>query len=122
MKKPRPDYEALDSIGLPYMRKARVIGELSPADTKEALAEATAAVAELIGVKACSVIKYGTPAFLAMTGMNRNMAKRHAHAHTLLSCGCDLSLDLCASYAPQVDEDADDNESSPVGESPAQGV
>lgn len=97
-KKSRPPFEAIDDIGLPYVRKAQLIGELPSDEVKEALAEATAAVAKLVGVEPCGTIKYGTPAFLAMRGMNRNIAKRSAQSSVLLVCGCDLSLDLCESY------------------------
>ncbi len=102
-KKIRPDYEASDSMGFPYVRKARVIGELATSETKDALVEATSAIAKLINVEASGIIKYGTPAFLVF-GMNRNVAKRHAQADLLLTCGCDLSLDFCESFEPASSE------------------
>lgn len=99
--KERPQYEALDKIGLPYMRKALVIGELEQSEIKPALDEATQTLAAKIGIEAIHPIKFGTPAFCAFKGMNRNTAKRHPEAATLLKHGDELSLDLCPGYEPE---------------------
>ena len=94
---PRPDYEALDDIGLPYVRKARIIDEL-PLEMKDTAAiEATASIAKLIGVEAQGRIKHAPPVFMAF-GINRNIAKRHVHAKVLLLPGGDVPLDFCPSF------------------------
>ncbi len=94
----RPDYEALDDIGIPYMRKALVIAELSTADARlAALEEATAALAERLGLKALKCIAFGTPTHLAFS-MTRQQAKNHTAARLLLTQGGDLSLDHVPSY------------------------
>ena len=98
---PRPDYEATDSLGIPYIRKANLIGELPDlAARASALQEATATLAKILGLTAKSAVKFGTPVFCAF-GLNRNVAKRHPHSTLLLKQGHELSLDLCASYLPE---------------------
>lgn len=95
----RPDYEALDNQGLPYTRPSRVVGELpTPAQRIAALAEATPAIAQRIGIPACGVVKFGDPVFRAFVGLDRNKAKRHPDAALLLTMGDDVPLDYCASY------------------------
>ena len=98
---PRPDYEATDSLGIPFIRKANLIGELPDlAARASALQEATATLAKILGLTAKSAVKFGTPVFCAF-GLNRNVAKRHPHSTLLLKQGHELSLDLCASYLPE---------------------
>lgn len=96
---PRPPYEALDGVGLPYMREARTIDEL-PLDARiEALKAATETIANQTGLVVERTIHLGTPAFTAYRGMHRAAAKNHPHAKILLTAGGDLSLDLVPEYA-----------------------
>jgi len=95
----RPQYEALDKIGLPYIRPARVVGELpTPGDRLSALAEATTAIAEKTGLTAIKAIPFGAPVFSAFAGMTRPKAKHHVDSKLLLTMGDDVSLDYCNRY------------------------
>ena len=94
----RPEYEALDSRGLPYIRPAQVIGELPLADRKNALEAATAAIATKTGLSASKTIPFGAPVFIAFAGMNRPKAKHHPDSALLLTMGDDVSLDYVAAY------------------------
>lgn len=96
--KQRPDFEALDRHGIPCIRKARVIGELPSGQVAEALKEATQRLSLLVGIDAIATVKYGTPAFVALKGVTRNIAKQSPHAQMLLKRGDELPLDLCPSY------------------------
>lgn len=95
----RPDYLALDSQGLEYLRKAREIGELpTPEARMAACVEAAGEIARQLGVTAPPTIKFGVPVFQSF-GMTRPQAKNHPNAKLLLTPGCDVSLDYCPSYA-----------------------
>ena len=94
----RPDYEALDGVGLPYVRSALVVGELPLVQRMQALDAATESVAALTGLKAVKSIHVGAPVFLAFEGMNRARAKNHPAAQLLLTMGDDVSLDLVPAY------------------------
>lgn len=97
----RPDYEATDSLGIPFIRKANLIGELPDlAARASALQEATATLAKILGLTAKATVKFGTPVFCAFD-LNRNFAKRHQHSVLLLKQGGELPLDLCESYLPE---------------------
>ena len=90
----RPDYEALDANGFPYIRKARIIGELPNAkDRLQALSTATPKVAAALGIKAKKTINFGTPVHMAF-GLTRQQAKHHALSALLLTTGENLSLDF----------------------------
>ena len=94
----RPEYEALDAQGLPYVRLARVVGELSTPDFRTAaLEEATQALGARLGKQAYKPISFGSPVHLAFN-FTRAQAKNHPDARLLLSKGDDLSLDHCPSY------------------------
>lgn len=94
----RPDYEALDGQGLPYVRPARVVGELpSPEERFVALESATQEVAKLLQINAQRRIPFGGPVFVAF-GLTRPQAKNHAQAQLLLTTGDSLSLDYCPEY------------------------
>lgn len=95
----RPMYEALDGMGLPYFRPAKVVGELpTPEERGKALIEATPVIASKLGMKQISNVKFGTPVFCAFDGMTRPKAKHHAESRLLLTRGDDVSLDYCPSY------------------------
>lgn len=96
---PRPDYEALDKQGLPFIRPARIVGELpTPEARHAALVEATIAIAERAGIRATADIKLSTPVFCALDGMRRTKAKHHEDSALLLTLGEDVPLEFCASY------------------------
>ena len=95
----RPYYEALDAQGLPYIRPARVAGELpTPSDRSAALEEASHELSQRFGKKLDKCIGFGTPVHLAFN-MSRAQAKNHPDEALLLSKGAALSLDHCASYS-----------------------
>jgi hypothetical protein len=94
----RPDYEALDGQGLPYVRTAKIVGELpTPECRTAALKEASEALGRKLGLKVHRTISFGTPSHLAFN-MTRPQAKNHAEARLLLTKGEDLSLDHCPTY------------------------
>lgn len=95
----RPQYEALDAQGLPYLRAAQVVGELpTPGDRLAALVEATASIAKKTGLNAVKPIPFGAPVFTAFDGMNRPKAKHHVESKLLLTMGDDVDLAYCKSY------------------------
>lgn len=97
MKQTRPTYEALDKKGHPYTRPARIIDELpTPPCRQSACSEATSAIAQLLGVSAMRGIAYGLPVFAAF--MTAPESKKHPQRRLLETRGCDISLDLCATY------------------------
>jgi hypothetical protein len=94
----RPDYEALDGNGLPYVRKANIVGELATPEARgAALASATIEVAKILNSPATRRIPFGGPVFIAF-GLTRPQAKNHPQATLLLTFGDDLSLDYCPEY------------------------
>jgi len=94
----RPDYEALDGQGLPYIRPSKVVGELSTPEARgAALESATMAVAKKLQLSALRRIGFGTPVHIAF-GMTRQQAKNHVDAKLLLTLGDDVSLDFCQEY------------------------
>jgi hypothetical protein len=63
----RPDYEALDGQGLPYVRAAKIVGELpTPECMMAALNEASEALARKLGLTAHKTISFGAPVHLAV--------------------------------------------------------
>ncbi|MBE0465483.1 hypothetical protein [Halomonas colorata] len=88
----QPQYEALDAQGYPYMREARVIGELPLAARRTALDAAITTVGNECGLTASKPLSFGLPVFEAF-GLNRREASRHAHSKLLLTQGSDLSLE-----------------------------
>lgn len=95
----RPMYEALDAQGLPYLRPALTIGELpTPAERLTALVEATSGIAAKVGLQPVGVLKFALPVFTAFEGMTRAKAKHYPDEKLLLTQGCDVSLDFCASF------------------------
>lgn len=97
MKQTRPTYEALDQSGHPFLRPARIIGELpTPACRKAASSDATDSVAQLLDRPAVRQIAFGLPVFAAF--MTAPEAKKHPQRELLETRGCDVSLDLCATY------------------------
>lgn len=94
----RPLYEALDARGVPYMRPARVIGELPTAnDRAAALAEALPHVEAIVGQKAVCGLKFGCT--VATSFMKDRLARRHDCAGLLLTKGEGLMLELCPSFS-----------------------
>ena len=93
----RPLYEALDRQGLPYMRPAKVIGELPTADVAAATDSATQQIAKMLNMSAVRCIQYGAPVFVAF-GLTRNQAKQHSLADLLLTRGDEVPLDHCPVY------------------------
>lgn len=94
----RPHYEAANSQGLPYIRLAKIVGELPNSDDRlRALDSATQQVARLLNSVATRRIPFGAPVFVAF-GLTRPQAKNHAQATLLLTRGQDLSLDFCPEY------------------------
>ncbi|KKN85065.1 hypothetical protein LCGC14_0282340 [marine sediment metagenome] len=93
----RPEYEALDSQGYPYMRQARVVGELPSKDCRTALDEAVGMISREVGLTAVRPLSFGLAAFHAF-GMNHREACRHAHSRLLLTQGVDLPLDYIPAY------------------------
>lgn len=91
----RPDYEALDRQGFPYVRPAQVVAELpTPEARGTALESATQEIAKRMQTTAQRRIGFGTPVFAAF-GLTRPQAKVHEQAKLLLTMGGDLSLDYC---------------------------
>jgi len=94
----RPDYEALDTQGFPYIRAARVVGELpTPEERGAALQAATVEISDRLQLKAQKEICFGTPVHLAF-GMTRQQAKNHPQAELLLKKGDEVPLDFCPLY------------------------
>lgn len=62
-------YEALDNVGKPFNRSARIISELPWRERKAALSGALAAVSEQVGIAPTDQIYFGIPVFNAF-GMN----------------------------------------------------
>lgn len=94
----RPDYEALNVQGLPYVRTARVVAELpTPEARSTALNSATQEIAERLQAAAQRKIGFGTPVFVAF-GLTRPQAKVHEQAKLLLTMGGDLPLDYCHEF------------------------
>jgi hypothetical protein len=97
MASKRPDYEALDAQGYPYMREAKVVGELPLADCRPALDAALAPVSNALGMPALKALSFGLPVLEAF-GINHREAARHEQAKLLLTQGTNLSLDFVPSY------------------------
>lgn len=94
----RPNYEALNVQGLPYIRPARVVAELpTPGARGIALASATQEIAKRLQAVAQRRIGFGTPVFVAF-GLTRPQARVHEHANLLLTTGGELSLDYCPEF------------------------
>lgn len=97
MEQTRPTYEALDQNGHPIARPARIIDELeTPAARLAACVDATTAIAQLLGRSAVRQIAFGLPVFAAF--MTAPEAKKHPLRKLLETRGCDIPLDLCATY------------------------
>lgn len=93
----RPNIEALNHQGYPYIRPARSIGELPSRDARiAALDSATATIAKLIGLAPERRIPFGLPAYSVF--MTRPEAVKHPHAKLLLTPADQLTLDLCPEY------------------------
>lgn len=94
----RPQYEALDRQGIPYVRPAQVVAELpTPEARSSALEAATQEIAKRLRATAQRRIGFGVPVFVAF-GLTRPQAKVHEQAKLLLTMGADLSLDFCPDY------------------------
>jgi hypothetical protein len=94
----RPKYEALDGRGLPYIRLARIVGELPSLEARRsALNSAILEIAKRLQSLATHQIGFGTPVFITF-GLTRPQAKVHEQAKLLLTMGCDLSLDFCPEF------------------------
>jgi len=90
-----PTVECLVSVGRPYLRPARVVGDLPDIDQRiTALEVATMNVARELGLVAVRRIGAGVPTHVAF-GMTRPQAKEHAARKLLLTAGIDLPLDYC---------------------------
>lgn len=101
----RPDYEALNGQGLPYIRPARIVGELpTPEARLAALDSATHAIAKRLGITALRRIGFGSPVHVAF-GLTRPQARNHAMASLLLTAGDDISLDHCPEYVEPANVD-----------------
>lgn len=94
-----PNYEALDDQGFVYMRPAQTIGELPRLLRESALEEATQVIALKLNLKPIGIIQYGVSAYSAF-GLDRPAVRKHQHLKLLLTCGDDMPLDYCNSYAP----------------------
>ena len=90
-----PIVECLDSVGRPYLRPARVVGELLDREQRiTALEMATLNVARELGLTAVRRIGAGVPTHVAF-GLTRPQAKAHAARKLLMTAGTDLPLDYC---------------------------
>lgn len=79
------------------MRPARIIDNLpTPACRLAACDEVTGAIAQLLGRPASRRIAFGLPVFAAF--MTAPEAKKHPQRKLLETRGCDISLNLCATY------------------------
>lgn len=96
----RPDYEALNDQGSPYVRKARTISELPHAARASALVSATQTLSNLLGQAPVNNIHFGTATYEAfdIRPTGRAWAKNHVQAPLLMVLGGDLPLDLCPEY------------------------
>lgn len=87
-------YEALDGVGKPVMREAKVIGELPHETRLRACADAARGIGDLLGLVSLRPVPFGAPVYEAF-GMTRPDATAHAQAKLLLTLGCDVSLSYC---------------------------
>lgn len=88
-----PIYEALDSTGKAYTRRARVIHELpSPTVRLAALGRATPALAVALGIPAMGMLRFGEPVFRAFGFTNVRQVRGHRHEALLLTQAADLPL------------------------------
>ena len=97
-QQPRPIYHALDCSGIEYKRSAQIVGELPHFQVAAVLAEATASIENMIGLKASKNIQFGVPVFWSFAEFDLAKSKTHVLSKLLLTKGCDLSLDYCPSY------------------------
>jgi hypothetical protein len=94
-----PEYEAVDAMGLPFLRPAVRVEEL-PLDMRaQALAGAAGGLASLVGLPLLRSMPFGAPAFVGF-GLSRNQSKHRDHAALLLLPGCELPLWLCGVVPP----------------------
>ncbi len=92
-----PQFEALDAKGHPYMRPARVVGELPTGGERvDALHEAGPAVAAMLRMPLLRPIRFGMPIGLAF--MTRAQMRKHPKRAFLQRLGDDLPLGFCESY------------------------
>lgn len=92
-------YEALDNVGKPFNRCARIISELPWLERKAALSGALAAVSEQVGIAPTDQIYFGIPVFNAF-GMNAKEARQHPMAALLMTSGGDVGLEMVAGFMP----------------------
>ncbi len=95
---PRTTYEALDSQGQPYLREARIVGEIHHSSVRSALDAALPVLSKSLGMQPKQPLKYGLPVYKAF-GLNRSQAARHQQARLLQTQGCDLSLDYVPTFS-----------------------
>lgn len=97
LKMPRPLYEALDDVGRPLWRQAKVIHELEHQDRRAALDSAANEIRARVGMELVAPVRFGLPVFTAF-GMTKAQAERHEHSSVLLVAGTGISLDWCKDY------------------------
>ena len=93
----RPDYEALDEHGSPYLRKARIIAELDASARRAAVNAALPVIARKLELSPVGALTMGLPVYTAF-GLKPAQARRHSQAPLLLTTAIDLSLDLVPLY------------------------
>lgn len=90
----RPQYEALNQAGHPYLREARTIGELpTPKERLEALELATPVIEKIIGIPALRTISFGDMVFRTFSFKATKEVRNHPYEQLLLTVGSDLPLD-----------------------------
>lgn len=87
-------YEALDHLGNPVMRDARVVGELPHETRAKACAAAARRVGQMLGVAPRRPVPFGAPVYEAF-GLRWPEAKAHPQSKLLLTLGCNLALAYC---------------------------
>ena len=87
-------YEALDGTGRPYMRMAKVIGELPYEHRERACINAATGIGALLGQHPFRAVPFGAPVYTAFH-LTRPEAKAHQQTKLLMICGCDVPLSYC---------------------------
>jgi hypothetical protein len=94
LRSTRPQYEALDQGGQPYLRAAQTIGELpSPNERLEALELSTPVIEKIIGIPALRTISFGDMVFRTFGFKSTKEVRNHPYEQLLLTPGSDLPLD-----------------------------
>jgi hypothetical protein len=86
-------YKAFGDKG-EYIRDARTIHELSVCDRVTAINDATRNIEKMLGIPRVRSIAFGLPVYESY-GMRQADAKKHKLSKLLMTCGCDVPLNLC---------------------------